>query len=399
MNKFGVFWPFRRFLTMFVLAHFAHHLVNALLIPLLPFIRNDFALNYTQTGFVMSAFILSYGLAQWPGGWLADHIGRHITAAIGISGSALCGLMLGLSPNFTMVIVFLVLLGLLGGGYHPSASPLVSGLVEPKNRGRALGFHLIGGSIAFVVAPLLAAVISATWGWRGTFITLAAPALIFGIIFYMVLRRWGAKTKREPTTVSNNREVPDKPGRIKHLAPVIILITFTQAVVFSTISFIPLFIVDHFHVEESTAAASIALVWTAGLWAAPLGGYLSDRVGRLPVVLLACLFTGPIVYLLNFVSYGFGTNAILIAIGMLMVGRIPAAEAYIIEKTSEQNRSTVLGIYCTGTENGGLLLGAVTPIMGHLIDRFGFYTSFTYAGVFLFIVTIACSMYLWTSRT
>jgi len=399
MNKFRSFWPFQRFLTMFVLAHFAHHLVNALLIPLLPFIRNDFVLNYTQAGFVMSAFILSYGLAQWPGGWLADHIGRHITVAIGISGSAFCGLLLGLSPSFTMMIVFLVLLGLIGGGYHPSAPALVSGLVEPKNRGRALGFHLIGGSVAFVLTPLLAAVISAVWGWRGTFITLAVPALIFGIIFYMVLHRWGAYTRYEPTTVSSNKEVPAKLGHIRHLAPVIILITFTQAVTFSTISFIPLFIVDHFHVEESTAAASIALIWTAGLWAAPLGGYLSDRVGRLPVVLLTCLFIGPIIYLLNFVSYGFGTNAMLLAIGTLMVGRIPAAEAYIIERTSEQNRSTVLGIYCTGTENGGLLLGAVTPIMGYLIDKFSFYTSFTYAGIFLVIVTIACSIYLWASRT
>ena len=41
---------------------------TVLIVPLLPFIRNYFALDYTQAGLVISAFTLSYGVGQLPAG-------------------------------------------------------------------------------------------------------------------------------------------------------------------------------------------------------------------------------------------------------------------------------------------------------------------------------------------
>ena len=69
-----------------------------------------------------------------------------------------------------MLIVCFMLMGVLGGGYHPSAAPIVSSLVESKNRGRTLGFDDIGGGASFCMLPLVAAAIAAAWGWRGLFI-------------------------------------------------------------------------------------------------------------------------------------------------------------------------------------------------------------------------------------
>jgi len=121
-----------------VLAHFAHHLLTALPIPLLPMIRSDFALDYTQSGLVISAFSLSYGISQLPAGWLADRIGHRRLITIGICGVALAGLLIGLSQTYIMMIVFLALMGVLGGSYHPASPPLISASVQPKNQGWAL---------------------------------------------------------------------------------------------------------------------------------------------------------------------------------------------------------------------------------------------------------------------
>jgi len=65
-------------LPLFVLAHFGHHLLTALPIPLSPMIRSDFSLDYTFAGLVISAFNLAYGIGQLPGGWLADRFGPRI---------------------------------------------------------------------------------------------------------------------------------------------------------------------------------------------------------------------------------------------------------------------------------------------------------------------------------
>ncbi|TMC68574.1 MAG: MFS transporter, partial [Chloroflexi bacterium] len=51
-------------------AHFSHHVTNSLLNPLLPSIRDAFALSYAESGFAVSAFSIAAGLANAPWGIL-----------------------------------------------------------------------------------------------------------------------------------------------------------------------------------------------------------------------------------------------------------------------------------------------------------------------------------------
>jgi MFS family permease len=171
-----------------------------------------------------------------------------------------------------------------------------------------------------------------------------------------------------------------------------ILTTFTQAVTFSAVAFIPLFLVDHFGVGEGTAAAFLSIIYSAGLWASPLGGYLSDRLGRVPVVLATCLITGPVIYLLNMVSYSLGIGALLLIIGIVIYIRMPASESYIIGQAPKRHRSMVYGIYYFASMEAA---GILTPVMGFLIDRFGFYSSFTIASIAVVAMTLICSVFLW----
>ena len=87
--------------------------------------RDEFGLDYTRSGLVISAFSLFYGISQLPAGWLADRFGPRILITIGICGVALSGLFIGLSANYIMLIVCMALMGILGGGYHPAAPPLI----------------------------------------------------------------------------------------------------------------------------------------------------------------------------------------------------------------------------------------------------------------------------------
>ena len=294
-----------------------------------------------------------------------------------------------------MMIIFLVLLGVTGSGYHPASAPLVSASVEPKNRGRALGIHQIGGSASYFLAPLIAVAIATALGWRGSFIALAIPIMVFGIVFYVLLGQREYTKKAEHGISKGDAGASPSSGRLHQLVVFLILSIVGHALIYSIISFIPLYIVDHFGVGEEAAAAMLALVYAAGFWAGPLGGYLSDHLGRVPVILVASLVSGPIIYLLNLVPYGWGVSAVLIIIGTCMMTRMPVSEAYIISRTPERRRSTILGIYYFGSRGGP---GALTPVLGYLIDRFGFYTSFTVVGVTLVVVTLGCSIFLWGNR-
>lgn len=134
-----------RIVLLFAVAHLAHHLVTALPVPLLPFIRDDFGLDYTRAGLVVSAFMIPYGLSQPPAGWLADRFGARRLLLVGISGVALTGLMVGLSLSYTMLLVSLALMGVLGGGYHPAAPSAISQVTEPS-RTVSVGCTWLSGS-------------------------------------------------------------------------------------------------------------------------------------------------------------------------------------------------------------------------------------------------------------
>jgi len=382
-------------LPCFVLAHFVHHLLTALPIPLLPMIRSDYSLDYTLSGWVVSAFNLAYGIGQLPAGWLADRIGPRIIITVGICGVALAGLFIGLSQSFWMLILFLALMGFLGGGYHPASPPLIASLVEAKNRGRALGLHVIGGGASFFLAPLIGAAIAVYWGWRGSFIWLAGPTLLFGLFFYFILKRHGSSpTARVDASSSPASDVPSEYS-LRNLTVFIFLSTFTGAVIFATISFIPLFLVDHFGFAKERAGAFFALIYSAGLWVSPIGGYLSDRWGRVSVTLAVCFLAGPVIFSLQLAPGQWGILILLLLIGIIIYVRMPVSESYIIRHTSPRNRSTILGIYFFGSMEGG---GILTPVAGYLIDHYGFGTSFTISGALLLIVTFICALLLRGSR-
>jgi len=66
-------------MPLFILAHLSHHLVTALPVPLLPYIRDEFALDYTRAGFIISVFSVVYGFCQLPAGWLARPLRPHLS--------------------------------------------------------------------------------------------------------------------------------------------------------------------------------------------------------------------------------------------------------------------------------------------------------------------------------
>ncbi len=366
----------------------------ALLSPLLPFIRSDFSLSYTQVGGLLFAYNVSYGLSQLPAGWLADRLGARILLTAGVAGVALAGLLIGLSPNYIVLALFLVILGLMGGGYHPAASPLVSAAVKPEHRGRALGIHQIGGTGSFFLAPLVAAGIAGALGWRGAFLSISIPAMAFGIVFYVLLGRMGYANVAGKKAIDVSTARPSEPGDLRRLSAIIAIGIASMVLVYSSLQFVSLYAVDVLGASKEAGAAMLSIAYFGGIWGGPLGGYLSDRLGRIPVVIAVGLIAGPSIYLLNHVSLGVSLYAVLLLMGTAMHVGMPVVESYIIGHVSPQKRSTVLGIYYTGSRGGP----AITLLLGFLIDTYKFYITFSGVAVTMAAVALVCSALLWGKR-
>jgi FSR family fosmidomycin resistance protein-like MFS transporter len=382
-------------LPLFILAHFSHHFTSAIFQPLTPFIRDEFSLDYNQVGWIMSAYNIAYGVSHLPSGWLSDRLGPRLMILMGISGAALFAILAGLAPGYTLMIVFMVMLGMTGGGYHPAASPLVSSLVDKRDRGSALGLHQIGGTASFFLTPLIAAALFHVLDWRWTVVSMAIPVFIIGIVLFVILTRRGYAPKAPMVANDPKPEEVESPGSVRRLIPYIALGVALQMLLMGATYYIALYAVDNLHASADTGAFLFSLFHFAGLWAGPLGGYLSDRWGTKPVLVTAGLIAGPALYLLQFTSLGWSIWLVLLLIGMCMYIGMPVTESHIITHAPTRYRSTVLGVYYFASRGG---IGLSAPVLGFIADRYGFAISFTAAGAVMTAVALVCTFFLLRNR-
>lgn len=382
-------------LLLFVLAHFGHHLVSAMLSPLMPYIRDDFSLSFTQIGFLQSSFSLAYGFSQIPLGWLSDWAGRRFLITLGISGMALFAILIGFAPNYYFMVAFLICMGIMGGGYHPASAPLVSGTVQPEQRGKALGIHQLGGTGAQLIAPLIATAIAAYWGWRNSYIVLGIATFLLGLLLFMLLKGQGGKTGPKAVVATTKKEALSA-SFLRRMIAFLVLSTVIQSLTSSVSSFIALFMVRQYGISNELAGTMYAIIQVGGLAAGPLGGYLSDRVGSLKIVLILSVVTVPVVYLFTVVPFSYVTvGALLAMVGICQWGRMPVSEAYIMNETAERGRSTILGVYYSA---GRGLPAIIAPVVGIIGDNYGLATSFTVIAVTIAVITVGCSFFLWEKK-
>jgi MFS family permease len=383
-------------LPWFIMAHFGHHLLTALPGPLLPAIRSEFSLDYTQASFVTTVFALASGAGQLPSGWFADRFSPFVLIGIGTLGVAVGGILVGLSQTYMMLLGCLLLMGLMTGGYHPAATPLILASVEPEQRGRALGLHLIGGNSSFFVAPILAGPILAVWGWRAPFLIMAIPTAVFGLMFYIYLTRRTGKSHFEKARRKIAADKPPQQGYKRRLIAYLVQMVLAGGAGMTVNAFLSLYIVDGLGASNAKAAMLMSILFLPGIFGAPvIGGYLSDRLGSVKVVIATSLVSGLLIFGVNSFSLGFGFYAVMLLMGLNMAVRMPVTEVFIMNQTPAKHRSTIYGAYYFTMQYTGAIFA---PIMGGLIQRYGFHAMFTFSAVAVTAISLVTSALIWDAK-
>jgi MFS family permease len=387
-------------LPWFIMAHFGHHLLTALPNPLLPAIRTEFNLDYFHASLVTTSFALSGGAAQIPSGIAADRIKPAILIAIGTLGVAAGGILVGLSHTYVMLLVCLMLMGLMTGGYHPASTPLILASVDPAQRGRALGYHLIGGNSSFFLGPIIAGFLLSTLpalGWRGPFLILAGPTAIFGLIFYIYLTRRGGKGHADAARKRLATEKAPQPGYKRRLIAYLVMMIVGGGAGMSLNTFLTLYMTDVLmkdvprSVSEPRAAMLISILYLPGIFGGPvIGGWMSDRVGSVKVVIASNIISGLIVFGVKSFPLGFAFYTMLFIMGLNMAIRMPVTEVFIMSQTPANRRSTIYGIYYSTMQYTGAIFA---PVMGGLIQKYTFNTMFTFSAITVTAVAIVTAFF------
>ena len=360
-----------------------------------PFIQDEFGLSKAQLGGITTSFSLSSAASQLPAGWLADRIGPTWLITMGVLGVGIGGMLVGLSHSYVMLLMFLVFMGLMAGGYHPASTPLISLSVPVHQRGRALGLHLIGGNSSFFLAPLIAGGIAAAWGWRSSFIVLAIPTIVLGFLFFLYLNKRYGKAHIEAMKKKQMEEKPPQPGYRRRLIAFLTMMVVGGGAGATVTSFLPVYIKEVLGASNEVSAMSLSIIFSSGMWVGPLGGWIADRIGATRVVIVTGILGGLIIFALNEVSLGWGLWVVLWLMGVIQAVRFPVTEIFIMSQAPAKNRSTIYGIYYSTMQYTGAIFA---PIMGGFIDRFGYTKMFTFSAWAVTAVALVTALFIWDAR-
>src|SRR5215213_9184689 len=126
----------------------------SLVMPLLPRFAKDYGFTQTQIGLLLAAFPMCQLVAGPILGRLSDRYGRRPLLVISQFGTAVSFVILGLSHDFTVMLLARMLDGASGGNILV-AQAYVADVTTPENRSRGLGLIGMAFGLGFVLGPLL----------------------------------------------------------------------------------------------------------------------------------------------------------------------------------------------------------------------------------------------------
>jgi MFS family permease len=265
------------------------------------------------TGFIFALAAFAAGFAVRPFGALVfgrlgDLVGRKHTFLItmGIMGGSTFAV--GLLPNYAtagviapiMLLTFRLLQGLALGGEYGGAATYVAENAPPGKRGLFTSYiqttATLGlfGALLVVIGTRLGLGEDAfkAWGWRIPFLV---SVILLGVSLWIRTRLAESPvfTKMKAQGTTSKAPLAEAFGRWSNLKIVLICLlgaVMGEAVIWYTGQFYALFFLERtLKVDGATTNILTAIALLLGTPAFVLFGWLSDKIGRKPIIMAGCL--------------------------------------------------------------------------------------------------------------
>ncbi len=256
-------------------AHFLNDGAANYLPGILPALLPTLGVPVTMAGAIMAALLMGQAL-QPVTGWFADRLGGRTFVLIGLGGSSLGAIGIGLAPNAAVLVTVLVILGLANSCFHPQAMAMTRRLAG-NHHGEAMSVFLVGGEIGRGLWPTIASGVVVGLGLKWVWL-LGLP----GLATALVLARW------TPSMPRRHADAAPIAWR-SHLAPLTNLVAYSAlrgVMIVGVITFVPLLWREQGG-SLVEGAGFITVMLVVGVIGNLGGGFLADHLGRNRVIVWA----------------------------------------------------------------------------------------------------------------
>lgn len=351
-------------------AHFVSHVFILVLPPLMPFLRPEFNVSYTELGLVMAVFNLISGVLQTPAGFLVDRTSARTVLVGGLLlGSAALAASV-VMPNFLLFGLMFAILGIANTVYHPADYALLSSRISPGWMSQAFSIHIFSGFIGSALTPAIMVALALQFGWRGAFLAMALLGALVAVAILLFGDVLAGREAARAKAAGGGAAPEASDWRVLMTWPVMLNLVF-----FVLISAISVGIQNYgivalqalWNTPLSFATTVITVNLVACAVAVLVGGWISARSQRHDRIAMVGLAVSGVT-LIPVAFFDLGAALLLFFMGLsgFFNGVIqPSRDMIVREVTPPGAFGRVFGFVTTGFNIGGVL---APPAFGYMMD-------------------------------
>ncbi|MEW5248389.1 MFS transporter [Microbulbifer sp. 2201CG32-9] len=328
----------------------------------------------TKLGWLMSAFLISYGFSSMFLSSLADVISpKRCLYAIMIVTALIMALM-GLVDNYQHMLTLRIVLGVVEGPLFGIAYAIVKRSFPLREQARATMLWIIGTPIGAMIGFPLTFQILQTFGWRATFFTMALLTIPILLLMWAVFRNQLHLDHTTPEGEQRDRQPISAKAYLSACRELLANTPFVAVCLFNAAllsylwglnSWLPTYLTQERGVQLRDAGLVSAIPFVSMLLGQFVGASLSDRYDRRALMCaLPLIFAG--VGILALLAFDNSVLAIAaLAFSTFCWGMVPPSIFTLVGKLAPADKISSYG----GVANGfGNLTSAFMPVaIGALI--------------------------------
>ncbi|ACK62949.1 MULTISPECIES: MFS transporter [Bacillus] len=294
-----------RILFAISFGHFLNDSMQAVVPALFPILEKTMNLSYMQVGWIAFALNMTSSIMQPVFGMYSDKKPSPFLLPLGMFSSMLGMIGLAFAPNFIIVIISVLFIGLGSAVFHPEGAR-VAYMAAGAKRGLAQAIYQVGGNTGNSLAPIFTALIFVPLGQIGSlgftaFAAVGIALLIFVSNWYKNELATGAVRRKKRAALEAENAIVST--HIKFVIILLVFLTFVRSWYGAGIgNFYQFYLIEHYGLSIKNAQYFVFAFMIAGVLGTFFGGPLADRFGKKNIIVFSMLGSAPLALLLPHVS-------------------------------------------------------------------------------------------------
>ena len=355
-------------LVLMSFGHLVSHWYIGVFMLVLPLIKKDFMLSFTEVGFMISLTSLAGAMGNSTSGIIVDLIGkRHLILITSTIGLGICWLSVGFAHAYALLLVLFPMAALFNNLWHAPSMSILSE-AYPERRGFALGIHGAAANIGQSVSPVLVGLLITYFGWRTSIKSHLALSALAALMLILFLPKLGIFESVKKARAVFWELVRSKLLRNRALLLISVISALRTMAQRGIETFFPLYLADQIGLNPVWVGFYLSILTFSSTLPEPAMGWLSDQIGRRSILWISLMLSGLAIIALTRVPTGIPLMLCMAFLGFFHYSLRPIIFAFALDVTPPEIGATTVSYVFTWNQ----VISSISPLLGgFLADAFG----------------------------